>query len=109
METKNTIKNPLKIPEVVTLRAVPFAVRGLPGVFYFERRGSMDKRIFDVEEPLRRCVNRLKGLHMPMLAAPSTWHGIEVPPDYLQGAGEIIGEVLDDLETAQQTLGLKKN
>lgn len=35
---KKTIltKNPLKIPSAVRLKAVPMAVRDLPGVFYFE-------------------------------------------------------------------------
>jgi len=30
-----TLKNPLKIPSVVRLKAAPMAVRDLPGVFAF--------------------------------------------------------------------------
>lgn len=65
-----------------------------------------DKRILEVEEPLRRCVNRLTAMRMPLIRAQDVWHGLEIPADYLESVGEIVQEVLDDLEITQQNLGL---
>jgi len=106
MNRITTIRKPLEDSLPGDVVGGPYGREKSSGGFLFERRGTMEKKILEAEEPLARAVNRLNSIHMPMFQARSTWEGVEIPADYLQGVGEVVGEVLDDLQTARETLGL---